>query len=85
MARRSRIAAAGAAMQSNGFRDLIADGHDGIERRHRLLKNHGDFVTANAAHVLIAKRRQIRFLKKQLATNDPADSLRKQLQYRAAR
>jgi hypothetical protein len=39
----------------HGFGDLISDAHDGIERRHRLLENHGDARAAKLAHGVIGK------------------------------
>jgi hypothetical protein len=33
-------------VHADGFFDLRADSHYGIERGHRLLENHGDFATA---------------------------------------
>ena len=35
---------------ANGFFDLRADAQHGIERGHRLLKNHGDFAATHGAH-----------------------------------
>ena len=37
-------------MDANCFLDLLADADHGIQRRHRLLKNHGDFAAAQRAH-----------------------------------
>src|SRR5579872_215477 len=37
-------------MRANGFFDLRANAHDGIEGGHRLLKNHGDFAATQFAH-----------------------------------
>ena len=34
----------------DGFLDLRADAHHGIQGRHRLLENHGDFAAAHRAH-----------------------------------
>ena len=39
-------------VDANGFLNLRADADYGIERRHRLLKNHGDFAAAQRAHSL---------------------------------
>ena len=36
-------------VSANGFVNLGADAHDGIQRSHRLLKNHRDLLPANRA------------------------------------
>lgn len=41
------------------FFDLRADAKDGVERGHRLLKNHGDFATADGAPACVIERQQI--------------------------
>ena len=41
------------AVQSQGLGDLVPDGVHGVQRRHRLLKNHADALTANRAHRLV--------------------------------
>jgi hypothetical protein len=38
------------AVDAHGFADLVADGHERIERRHRLLENHADIAAAHLAH-----------------------------------
>ncbi len=38
-------------MDDGGFGDLIPDGEDGVQRRHRLLKDHGDLVAAHRAQL----------------------------------
>ena len=35
---------------ADGFGDLGSDGHDGVERGHGLLEDHGDVAAAVAAH-----------------------------------
>jgi len=30
--------------------DLVADGHERVQRRHGLLEHHGDLAAAHAAH-----------------------------------
>ncbi len=35
-------------VQANRLRDLIADPHQGIQRRHRFLENHADVAAPNA-------------------------------------
>jgi len=39
--------------------DLIAHGVDRVERGHRLLKDHGDVVATNAAHLGLGKLEQV--------------------------
>ena len=46
-------------MRDDGFGNLISDAHHGIERGHRLLKNHGDARTAELAHGVVIERGQI--------------------------
>jgi hypothetical protein len=41
------------------FGDLAADGHDGVERGHGLLKDHGDGAAAMAAHGVFAQGEEI--------------------------
>ena len=38
-------------VDANRFGDLRADAHDRIERGHRLLKDHGDFASAQSANL----------------------------------
>jgi hypothetical protein len=38
---------------ANGFFDLRANTHDGIERGHGLLKDHGDFAAADRAPIIL--------------------------------
>ncbi len=46
-------------MRANRFGNLRAHAHDGIERRHRLLKNHGDVASAHGDPFALGKREQI--------------------------
>ena len=39
-------------VSANGFCDLRADAHNGIERGHRLLKDHGDIAAADGAPIV---------------------------------
>ena len=48
---RARGLAGQVLMDDRGLCDLIADREDGVERRHRLLKHHGDLVAADGAQV----------------------------------
>lgn len=43
----------------DGFGDLIAHAHDRVERGHGFLKNHGNLRTAQAAHGIAGKLREI--------------------------
>ena len=44
-------------VSANGFFDLRANTHDGIERGHRLLKDHGNFAAADGAPVVFCAER----------------------------
>jgi len=44
-------------VSANGFFDLRANTHDGIERGHRLLKDHGNFAAADGAPVVFCTER----------------------------
>ena len=68
----------GALMQPHGFRDLIADRHDRVERGHRLLEDHRDLVAADAAHLLLRKAGEILAAIEQLAADDAAGALGEQ-------
>src|SRR5580704_10263771 len=46
-------------VHANCFFYLRADTQHGIQRRHRLLKNHGDFTPAQLAHLVLRNRQQI--------------------------
>ena len=37
-------------MHTHHFGDLVADGEDGVERRHRLLEDHRDAIAAHLLH-----------------------------------
>jgi hypothetical protein len=39
--------------QLQNLGDLLADGHERIERRHGFLEHHGDLAAANAAHLAL--------------------------------
>jgi hypothetical protein len=47
--------------------NLIADSSQGIERRHRLLKDHADARPADLAHVSIAEPEKILALQQDLS------------------
>ena len=46
-------------VRANRFGDLRAHAHHGIQRRHRLLKNHGDVAAAHGDLFAFAEREQI--------------------------
>jgi hypothetical protein len=46
-------------VSANRFGDLRAHAHDGIERRHRLLEDHGDCAPAQADSFAIGERKEI--------------------------
>jgi hypothetical protein len=46
-------------MHAHDFRDLLADGQQGIQRGQRLLENHGHFASAHAAQDVFVLRQQI--------------------------
>ena len=56
---RARRGAGQAAMQQQDLADLLFDGVQRIERRHRLLEHDGDVVAAHAPHVALGERQQI--------------------------
>ena len=41
-------------MQAEALADLLADLIDRVERRHRVLEDHGDVVAAHVTHLLLA-------------------------------
>ncbi len=56
---RPRLCLPHSPMNADGFRHLIADGHQRIECSHRLLKNHADRVAAQRIHFALAGGHQI--------------------------
>ena len=46
-------------MSHDGFGNLLTHAHDRIQRRHRLLKDHGDARPAEVAHVVFRELEQI--------------------------
>ena len=57
-------------MQSHSLNDLLAHGHDGIEARCRLLKNHRQASSAYALHLRFGDAQQVASLKEHLATRN---------------
>ncbi len=72
-ARALALAARRSALVVHGhFDQLLADGHRGIQRGHRLLVDHGDGGTANPAQLLAAHGQDVASLKQDLAADDAA-------------
>ena len=46
-------------MRADAFLDLRPDAHHGVERRHWLLKNHGDFAAAHRHALALSERGQV--------------------------
>ena len=59
-------------MQPRDFGELLADGEEGIERRHRVLKDHRDAVAANSRELRLRHRDQIAAFEKGGAAGDSA-------------
>ena len=55
------------AVRLEHFHHLVANPHQGIERRHRLLKHHGDAASAQIAPAVRVKRQQIVAFERDLA------------------
>ena len=47
----ARVLGAGAFVKAHAFGDLVADAHDGIEVRARVLEDHADLDPAHLAHL----------------------------------
>jgi hypothetical protein len=56
-----------ALMQRNGFGHLPTDRHDRIERSHGFLKDHGDAITTERAHLPLRQLEQVGGAKEDLA------------------
>ena len=59
------------AVQPDRFRHLFADGQHGIERRHRLLEDHGDAVAPNGADGVVIQGQQVLPVKEYAAGINP--------------
>ena len=58
-------------MVYNGLRDLIAHRGNGVQGGHRILKDHGNFLTADlGTHFLLRQRQQIAALEERDAEID---------------
>ena len=65
-------------MTQDHFRDLVANGERGVERRHRLLEDHRDPVAAQFAHRGVRQRAQVRAFEQDFTGGDAARRLRHQ-------
>ncbi len=54
--------------------DLLTDAHDGIQRGHGLLENHGDSAPAHAAHGGLGQAQEIATLEAHFPAHDAAAS-----------
>src|ERR1043165_1371961 len=57
-------------MQPQCLANLFAYGEDRIERRHRILKDHRDVITAHLAHLGLREFKQVFAVKKDFAIDD---------------
>jgi hypothetical protein len=80
----ARILRRGSVMNSIGFRDLIANPHQRIERVSRILHDHGDPVTAYRSHPALVGSQDVDAVKRH-RPGAQSRSLRDELQYRAPR
>ena len=54
-----RVRALGDAVRGEDFGELVADGEDGVEGGHRVLKDGGDFASARLSHFLLGEGEQV--------------------------
>ena len=54
-------------MQKDHLADLVAHGFHRVQRGHRVLEDHGDFLAADRPHLLIAQLEEVLSLEKHLA------------------
>jgi len=74
-----------ALVQDQRLADLAADGHDRVERGHRLLENHGNLVAADGAHRRLIEPDQVDAVETCRAADDAAGRIRHQPQDRERR
>ena len=65
--------------------ELLLDAQVGIERRHRVLKDHRDALAADGAELLLRARQQIDAVEQRTATFDASRRLRDEAHERVAR
>ena len=64
------LAAVHAAMEAQRLGDLLADGEDRVERRHRLLEDHGDAIAAECGDLARAERGELDAVEPDAAADD---------------
>src|SRR5882762_7904854 len=57
-------------MQTQRLGNLLAHCKDRVERRHRILKDHGDVVAAHMTHLSVGKLQKVYAFKQYLAGHD---------------
>ena len=77
-----RFLAGGFLVQAHRFGNLVADGEDRIERRHRLLEDHRDVVAPDRAHSLVRQHGDVFALVEDFPADDPPGTLGQQLDHR---
>jgi len=74
------ITGADAFVDVDRLRDLAADGKHRIQRRHRLLEDHGDPPSADPSHVSLRERKQVLTVQDNLPANDLSRRIRDETQ-----
>ena len=72
---RLRCLAADALVQEDRLADLVADGHDRVERAHRLLEDHGDVAAADIRHARARQAQKVDALEHDAPAHDAAGRL----------
>ena len=67
-----------AIVQHDHFRNLLANGHQWVERGHRFLKDHRDLAAAHLPHLGLAKAKQVGAVELDAARHDLPRRLRDQ-------
>src|SRR5437868_6865076 len=80
-----RVASRSGSVNARYFSDLVTDSKYWIQRRHRLLKNHGDAIAANVPHTRIIERDEIFSLELDAASSFDASGLLNQPKNRERR
>ena len=75
----ARLLRAHLLVQEDGLHQLVADGVDGVEARHRLLEDHGDLPAADGEHVVLGERADVAALEVDAATVEAARRPRDEL------
>ena len=57
-------------MQDERLADLKADGEHGVERGHRILKDHGDAIAANLPQLIRIQLQQVTAIKNDLTSHN---------------